>query len=211
MDRWKLSLCYCSLTQPFLCVTQEARPQHLCILISWLSDYSQHHGRKCRQCEPAWGPCPGSVYGWLGCYSHNNYPPPPSRTETTESLRLMHSCGERGGKKMSLRCPKIKRCTAKGCFWFETQIHALCINMYICMCVCVSVLTGRSWQGGTIHRQVSSWGTWANHMQPVRRACSNTHPCTCSSQPERGGKHTRARTHRQLWENEWGWGLKTEG
>lgn len=106
------SSCCPSFTPPCLCVTQEARPQHLWMLISCLSDYSQHHGRKCRQCEPAWGPCPGSVYGWPGCYSHNNYPPPLSRTETDGSLRLMHSCAETGeAEKNVIKVPKDKQDT----------------------------------------------------------------------------------------------------
>lgn len=54
------------------------------------------------------------------------------------------------------------------------------------MRVCVWVLTGRSWRGGTAHRQASSLGTWAIHMQPGQRACNNTHLCTYSSRPGRG-------------------------
>lgn len=51
--------------------------------------------------------------------------------------------------------------------------------------VCVLLLTDRSWQDGTAHRQVSSLDTLATHMQPGQRACNNTHPCTCSSRTER--------------------------
>lgn len=143
------------LTQPFLCGTQEARAQHLWMLISWLSDYSQHHGRKCRQCEPAWGPCPGSVYGWPGCYSHNNYPPPLSRTETDGSLRLMHSCGETEEEKKVIKLPKNKQDThthtANG--WImslETQMSALWIKgqMRMIFCLCGFPLRLADWQIG---------------------------------------------------------------
>lgn len=231
MDGWIQPSCCPSFTPPCLCVTQEARPQHLWMLISCLSDYSQHHGRKCRQCEPAWGPCPGSVYGWPGCYSHNNYPPPLSRTETDGSLRLMHSCeetGEGGGKNV-IKVPKDKQDTHSKRVNYLNGNSNLCTldkrtnRMSLCLCgfplrladvkldvqqkkkqivrrdqnrngASVWVLTGRSWQGGTSHRQVSSLGTWATRMQQAQKACSNTHPCTCSFHPEGGQRHTHTHT-----------------
>lgn len=66
------------------------------------------------------------------------------------------------------------------------------------LCGCVfGVLTGRSWRGGTAHRQASSLGTWANHMQPGQRACNNTHPCTCSSRPGGGERQTDGHTRQK--------------
>lgn len=64
--------------------------------------------------------------------------------------------------------------------------------------VCVCELTGRSWRGGTAHRQASSLGTWANHMQRGQRACNNTHLYTCSSRPGGGRKEETDGQTRQI-------------
>lgn len=79
------------LHNTYLLYDHEFKLKHIRVYHVRMVDYSQHRGRKCRQCEPAWDPCPGSVGVWRGHYSRSSCPPPLSRTETTENQKLMRT------------------------------------------------------------------------------------------------------------------------